>query len=193
MGGDYTAVRGFVAINPAEAVRKGAVEIQEALRRADGDVRWVGEATLHLTLKFLGEIGEAQAEELCALLDEEASRWPPIEVTWAGVGIFPAGGVPKVVWIGCAGEAVKLAGAVERAAERIGVPREARPFAAHLTIGRVKSERNAKRLIAAVEGRREARAGRETVTSFELMESTLTPQGSVYSVRRTFPLGSPAP
>lgn len=184
-------MRAFVAIKVADGVRKRILDVQEALRRAGADVKWVEEGNLHLTLKFLGEIGEEQAGELKRLLSAEAPRWPKMELTYAGAGTFPEGGVPRVVWAGCTGDVARLAGlagAAERAAGRIGVPRERRPFVAHLTIGRVRSARNAKGLRAAVENQREVPLGKDTVTEFVLFESTLTPEGPIYQVRATFPL-----
>jgi 2'-5' RNA ligase len=184
-------MRGFVAVGVAEPVRLRIAEVQATLRRVDADVRWVAPENLHVSLKFLGEIGEDQVARLKELLELEAARWPRLDLSYAGLGTFPEGGAPRVVWAGCAGDVAKLAGlaqAAERLAEQVGVPREGRPFVAHLTIGRVKSPRNAKRLRAAVERERGAAFGRETVAEFALFESTLTPGGPVYEARATFPL-----
>jgi len=188
-------MRAFVAVPVGDAVRGILGRVQEALRRADADVRWVEPANLHLSMKFLGEVSEEQAGRLRGLLETEAGRWPRLALEVAGVGTFPEGGLPRVVWAGCRGDLGKLAGlaqAVERAAEQVGVPREGRPFVAHLTIGRVKSGRNAKRLLAAIENQREVPVGREEVARLVLYRSTLTPDGPVYEELAEFPLGSPS-
>jgi 2'-5' RNA ligase len=99
-----------------------------------------------------------------------------------------------VVWAGATGDVDRLTGlatAVERHAESVGVPRERHPFVAHLTIGRVKSDRNVKRLIAAIEPQRQVPLGRDEIASFELLQSTLTPQGPVYEVLQSFALSGP--
>jgi len=185
-------MRCFVAVRVPDAVRRRVAELQQALRRAEADVRWVEEGNLHLTLKFLGEIGEGEAARLGELLSLEAARWPRLKVEYAGAGSFPERGAPRVVWAGLSGDLEKLAGlaaAVERAAEQVGVPREGRPFVAHLTIGRVKSPRNARRLAAAVEQQDGAALGKDEVAEFVLFRSTLTPQGPVYEPLAVFPLG----
>ncbi len=185
-------MRCFVAVKAGEAVRRKLAEVQAALRRADADVRWVDEENLHLTLKFLGEIEEEEAGRLAGLLKEESARWPRMELEYAGVGNFPEHGAPRIVWAGCTGDVARLAGlagAVERAAEKIGVPREGRPFVAHLTLGRVKSARNAKRLLAAIEAQRRVPVGKDAVAEFVLFRSTLTPEGPVYEPVEAFPLG----
>ena len=109
--------------------------------------------SLHLTLAFLGEVDEEQAERYKALMESEAARWPALDLEYSGTGMFPPHGLPRVVWIGCRGDVAKLAdlaGACRRAAEQVGVPPDRHPFVAHVTIGRVKSGRNAKRLVSAV-------------------------------------------
>jgi 2'-5' RNA ligase len=185
-------MRCFVALKVPDAVRAVAARVQEALRRADADVKWVAPESLHLTLKFLGELGDEAVARLGGLLAAEAPRWPKLRLTWAGTGRFPERGDPKIVWAGCGGDVARLAGlagAVERAAEQVGVPREGRPFVAHLTLGRVKSPRNAKRLAAALEGQREVALGTDEAAGFALFESALTPRGPVYEERAWFPLG----
>jgi 2'-5' RNA ligase len=186
-------MRSFVAVEVPAPVRRRVAELQEALRRADADVKWVEEGNLHLTLKFLGEIGEEPAARLKELLAVEAARWPRLKVDYAGTGSFPSHGVPSVVWAGLSGDLEKLAGlaaAVERAAGEVGVPREGRPFVAHLTIGRVKSPRNAKRLASAVAQQDRAVLGKDEIAEIVLFESTLTPQGPIYTPRGRFPLGA---
>ena len=184
-------MRAFVAVPVGGAVRGILVRIQEALRRADADVKWVEPHNLHLSVKFLGEIGEDPAARLGELLREEAARWPRLALEYAGVGTFPDHGPPRVVWAGCRGDLEKLAGlarAVERAAEQVGVPRENRPFVAHLTLGRVKSARNERRLRAAIENQRNVPVGKEEVAGLVLYRSTTRPEGPVYDALAEFPL-----
>lgn len=177
-------MRCFVAIALPPPVRKLLTRAQEILRRADADVKWVEEENLHLSLKFLGDLDPEPLATLKGALSAEALRRPRLRLTYAGIGTFPDRGDPRVVWAGCSGDLERLAalaGAVERAAEQVGVPRERHPFVAHLTIGRVKSNRNVKRLRAAIENQREVPLGKDEVAQFELYQSTLTNQGPIYT------------
>jgi 2'-5' RNA ligase len=184
-------VRCFVAIALPAPVKTLLVRVQEALRRADADLKWVEEENLHLSLKFLGDLDPDALSRLKGLLSVEALRWPAMTLTYAGIGTFPERGEPRVVWAGCGGDLEKLAalgGAVERAAEQVGVPRERKPFVAHLTIGRVKSGRNLKRLQSAIASQRDVPLGRDEVKEFVLYQSTLTNRGPIYESIAAFPL-----
>ena len=184
-------MRCFVALALPPAVRKLLVQVQEALRRADAHVKWVEEENLHLSLKFLGDLDGDAVARLKGILSVEALRWPRMALTYEGVGTFPDRGVPRVVWAGCTGDLetlAGLAGAIERSAEQVGVPRERHPFVAHLTLGRVKSDRNAKRLLSAIENQRRVPLGTDDAREFVLYQSTLTDKGPLYEALATFPL-----
>lgn len=184
-------MRAFVAVQIAPSVRNKLLELQGELRAADADVKWVEEGNVHLTLKFLGWVADETVEKLKGLLAAETPRWPALALHYAGLGTFPERGTPRVVWAGCAGDVEtlgKLAGAIEAAAEAVGVPREDRPFSPHLTIGRVKSPRNARRLVEIVEKHRQTPLGQDEVREVVLFESKLRPSGPIYEVRATFPL-----
>ncbi|MBI3854322.1 MAG: RNA 2',3'-cyclic phosphodiesterase [Planctomycetes bacterium] len=184
-------MRCFVALALPTSVRKLLVQVQEALRRADADVKWVEEENLHLSLKFLGDVDDEALAKLKGLLSVEALRWPRMALTYEGIGTFPERGTPRVIWAGCSGDLEKvaaLAGAIERSAEQVGVPRETHPFVAHLTIGRVKSDRSVKRLMAAIENQRRVPIGKDEVREFVLYRSTLTNKGPVYEALAAFPL-----
>ena len=184
-------MRCFVAIALPAAVRELMGRVQDALRRADADVKWVEFENLHLSLKFLGDVDEEPLSTLKGSLSVEALRWPAMKLTYGGVGTFPDHGTPRVVWAGCSGDLetlAALAGAVERAAELVGVPRERHPFVAHLTLGRVKSERNLKQLRAAIANQASVPLGSSDVKEFVLYKSTLSNKGPTYEALAGFPL-----
>jgi len=185
-------MRLFVAVHLSEEVRAALAAVQERLRSVRGEVSWVRPGNLHLTLKFLGEVEAERLPSLQDALAEAARATAPFRAAVTGVGSF-GGRIPRVIWAGVGEGGVALtalAGRVEAALAGIGFPRESRPFAPHLTLGRVRSPRNAAELVQAV--RREATGafGAVAVEAFHLMESQLHPQGSIYTVRQTFSLGA---
>jgi 2'-5' RNA ligase len=93
--------------------------------------------TYHLTLRFLGEAGRPQAEELHAMLAEV--EMPQFEIALAGVNYFGTAGRPRVLWAGVdpSLELSQLARRVDRAARRADFQREDRAFTPHVTLARL--------------------------------------------------------
>ena len=186
-------MRTFVAFPLDPRLHPIVSRVQDSLRRADAPVRWVAPTNLHLTLKFLGEVTEEAAALFAEQFRSNVSSYGFLRLEWEGVGRFPSGGTPRVVWIGCRGDLSKLEGvarAADRGAEQIGVPPERRRFSPHLTIGRVKSPRNKSALLQVLENQAQVPIGLQVVKEIFLYQSTLTPDGPIYDVVESFPLRS---
>ena len=185
-------MRCFIAIDVPPDVREAAARAQEALRAAGADVKWTSSDSLHVTLKFLGELDEEALDVVRGRLASEVPARPRFRLRFRGMGAFPERGQPRVIWAGCEGD-VEALGEVARAAEEAGtsagVEPESRPFSPHLTLGRVKSPRNVKALQAALPGWRDAEFGGADVEAVVLYKSTLRPQGALYEVLSRFELG----
>jgi 2'-5' RNA ligase len=96
-----------------------------------------------------------------------------------------------VIWAGVregAAPLETLARAVENGLARIGFAKEKRGFAAHLTLGRVRSSRNAESLLDALRNEPSELFGTTVVNRVALMQSELNPSGSVYTELQAFPL-----
>lgn len=184
-------MRLFVAVHLPSEVRDALASVQDRLRRAQADVSWVKAANLHITLKFLGETEPTRLERIGSALAEAAGGAAPFSLTVAGVGTF-GGRIPRVVWVGVRDGAAPLealAGAVENGLAPLGFAKERRGFAAHFTLGRVRSARNAADLLAAIRDEPAAPLGTVRVEECVLMQSQLDPRGSIYTALERFPLG----
>jgi 2'-5' RNA ligase len=154
--------------------------------RGIGDVRWVRAEQYHLTLKFLGDASPEQLEQLAAGLRELSKISSSFVIQLEGVGAFPRMERPRTIWLRVsAGEAplAALAGEVEAAGVAAGFPREARPFSAHLTLGRVRSTRDLRALAERLRGAAGGPVPPFAVEELLLMESQLRPDGPRYTVR----------
>lgn len=176
-------MRLFVAVNLPDDVRRGIWTAAAPLRRADLPVRWVEPHGIHLTLKFLGEVGESRRTEIVSGLKAAAKGARPFQLPVSGFGVFPSVERPRVIWVGCEGvpPLELLQHHLEREMERLDFPVEGRPFQPHLTLGRAKKESRPaqfQRLEAMLE---ELSYDSETlVRSVELMESRLGSEGAKY-------------
>lgn len=189
-----TPVRSFVAILLSEEVR-GAVAGEIArLRPLAPRVSWVSSGNVHLTVKFLGEIPPEALEAVKQALGEAVVGVAPFRLRFRGLGAFPEGSRPRVLWVGVAegGEAAEaLHSRVEAALARRGFPREARRFSPHLTIGRVREPRGLGRLEEAISRDAGVDFGRLDVEELWLMRSDLAPTGARYTELARFRLAAP--
>lgn len=179
-------MRLFVAVVPPEPIRRQLASLRDDIPRA----RWVPAERLHLTLRFLGEVAEADLPGLEAAL--AAVRHDVFEVAFSGVGRF--GRPPRALWAGVAPpEPLEaLAAAVERAVQSVGLAPADRPFAAHLTLARPKSA-PPHRVRAWLEKNRDLSSEPFRVARFELVESQLGREGPTYRTLRAFPLDTDGP
>jgi 2'-5' RNA ligase len=186
-------MRCFVALDLPGDVRAALERAQERLRAAapKADLRWVAAASLHLTLKFLGQVADERAAAVEAALEGVGRAMPPIALACTGLGVFPGPRRPRVVWAGISSglrEIGVLASALERALDPVGFRPEGRPFRGHTTLGRVRSQRGLAPLAAALEAASGEEFGRWTATEIVLYRSHLRSTGSVYEPLARLPL-----
>jgi 2'-5' RNA ligase len=188
-------MRCFVALDLPDDVRAALERAQERLRAAapKADVRWVAAPSLHLTLKFLGQVADERAAAVRAALETVAWATPPIALSCAGLGVFPGPRRPRVVWAGISSglrEIGVLASSLERALEPVGFPPEDRPFRGHATLGRVRSPRGLAPLARALEAASGEEFGRWIASEIVLYRSHLRSTGSVYEPLARLPLAA---
>ena len=177
-------IRAFVAIDLPENIRASLAEAQTRLKQSRAKVAWTKVENLHLTLQFLGRIPESQAGEIGAALVPIADRHAPMDVTVAGVGMFPDALKPRVLWLGCddvGGKLKALANDVRQTMTVLGFKPDEHDFTAHLTLGRVKMPRPDAALTQAVDSIKKDAFGTLRVAAIHFYKSQLHPDGSVYT------------
>ena len=184
-------MRAFLAIEIPESVREALWALAAGLRQAPVRTSWTRMENLHVTLRFLGEIGAADADRLTERLAPPCARTAQFTLAVEGVGAFPNPERPAVLWAGVrdpSGRLAALNALAEEAAEHIGLSPERRPFRGHVTLGRVRDERRAGELTAKLHALGNAPCGSFTVEAVALIESQLRPRGPIYTLVRRFPL-----
>lgn len=188
-------MRLFVAVELEEHVRRAAAAASAQVRKAaaDLDARWIAEENLHITLVFLGEVGDDRVAAVRAALDVPF-RTPPFSIDVGGAGAFPPSGPPRVLWLGVREGRSALAalhGEVSSRLAPLGFEPEHRKYSAHLTIARVRDVRRggaAPRSLREALAACPADAGRSRVTAVTLYQSRLSPKGATYSPILRVPL-----
>lgn len=181
-------LRLFVALPPPRAARDVLARHVARCVALAPEQRWSPVANLHLTLRFLGWVGEDTRERVEAEL--QRVRHPAFRVRLGGTGRFGSPGRPRVVWVGVE-EGLdglrSLAAAVGEACGRAGQAGDDRPFQPHLTLCRV---RRGAALPALPEP---PPIPTWEASSFTLFESRPGRGGSVYLPLHSYPFGGAAP
>jgi 2'-5' RNA ligase len=194
-------VRLFVAFELPAAVRAAIGRRLDELRGGLPRARWVRPESMHLTLKFLGEVDEAEVPGLGAELGPLCAAAAPMTARVDGAGCFPPARPARIAWLGLevegpggagpgAGGLAALQAAIDRAAARLpGVERDRRPFSPHVTVARCDPpwpRPAAERFAAALGG---PLGEPFALDRAALVASRLGPGGARYSAVGTYPLG----
>jgi len=177
-------IRLFVAIElPADLKQR----IEPICSGVEG-ARWVGEDNMHLTLRFIGEVGEENLDDIVGALAQVNGTRFPLEVT--GAGHFESRRRVRTLWLGVAKQPALFAlqERIESALVHAGLPPEGRKFSAHLTLARLKGTRPA-RVRDWLAANSLFRTAPFTVEDFVLFSSLLGQGGAIYQPVQTFPLG----
>lgn len=180
-------MRQFLALELSERVRREVAEMRQRLRSRLPGWRWVAVDSLHLTLRFLGEVSDdldraARSRWSCAAASVERFRF-----RLGGLESFPRSGRPRVLSLAVvepAGRLAALQAALEDAARAALFPPEPRPFHAHLTLARARSAEARSRSDPSLAPGEWEEAAERVV----LFRSCREPSGARYTALAAFPL-----
>ena len=185
--------RVFLAVDVDAALRRRVDAFADTCRATGAEVSWVAPQNLHLTVKFLGDTPDARIPEVCRAAEATAQTAVPWELELAGVGAFPHLGRPATLWIGGgAGSATlaKLAGGLDDALHPLGFARENRPFAVHLTFGRIRrASAGLPALKQLLKENADTVFGRARIERLTVYASDLQRGGPVYTPLGEYPFG----
>jgi 2'-5' RNA ligase len=177
-------LRAFIAVELPPPVLLAAGKVQKILIAEGLRLKWVRPENLHLTLRFLGDIEQTRVPEIVAAIRSASKEVSPFTLNAGGIGVFPNIRMPRVIWMAIGGEIDPLLGIFQRLEEMlapIGFPPESRPFAGHLTLGRVADRISADLLRNAISAAGRIESGNFTVDRICFMKSDLRPAGAVYT------------
>jgi RNA 2',3'-cyclic 3'-phosphodiesterase len=184
-------VRLFVAADISDSTRQAMRRARAAIERAIAAARtppriaWVRDDVAHVTLRFIGEVSDDDAQRIAAALTPPLDV-APFEVEWSQVGVFPPGrgGLrqPRTIWLGASRGAdalVALAAAVDDRLRPL-VPSDDRRHTPHLTVARVKMPGKGLAWADVLDAAR-PEPTTSTVTHVTLYRSQLSSRGPTYT------------
>lgn len=167
----------FVALRPPPEIRESLRAVMTGVSGA----RWQSDAQLHLTLRYIGDVDAAVAQDITTAL--AALRTPPITVQLAGVGAFERRGRVDTLWVGLTpqNDLRRLQRAIDDALAGVTAAPEPRTFVPHITVARLALGANVAPEIA--QWQRSHAAVASTAFDFthvSLYESDLASRGAAY-------------
>ncbi len=178
-------IRAFIGIKISAEIQEKLEGIQKKLKQADAHVSWINPDNIHLTLQFLGNVDEAQIVDIETQLRESVTVVKPFQLQVGYAGAFPNLRYPNVIWIGVSDDeedSLKtLQEEIDSRLSRLGFQQEEGLFKPHLTIGRVRSQKNKSNLLRAIEAIVNIWVGEIVVDAIYVIKSELKSTGAEYT------------
>ena len=177
-----SSFRGFIAID-IEDVPKLVLELQRQIVETGADVKLVKPRSIHITLKFLGNVEEKLIKPIENIIRDAVVDVDPFTVKLRGAGVFPNQNYIRVIWIGIEdGDIIKIiAGRIDERLSELGFQREKREFSPHVTIARVKTAKKREDLMNVIRRYTDTSFKVFNVEAVALKKSVLTKEGAVYT------------
>jgi 2'-5' RNA ligase len=178
-------IRTFIALQLTPNIRQRLVAWQDKLAAAIPEVKWVEPENLHVTLLFLGEVPDREVAEVCQRVEEAVAEVAPFSVMVEGLGCFPEPRRPRVLWAGITTGSEQLQqvhALIEKPLHYLGFRREERRYVPHITLGRLKADREVPRLPELLREYRSCRGGEMLASEICIMASQLERSGPIYTV-----------
>jgi 2'-5' RNA ligase len=182
------SIRSFMAFDlNSEAILKRLVDAQNLLIKTGADLKPVEPQNIHITVRFLGNIGPNTVEKIFE--EMKKVQFVPFDVRLQGVGAFPSAKYARVVWAGMTQGAEQLRNVFNQLESRLnslGFSPDPKGFSPHLTIARVRSARNKSELARFLDENVSFEFGAIKASCLRLKRSDLTPSGPIYSTLKEF-------
>ncbi len=176
-------MRLFTAVEVPEDVSERIAGICHGLP----GVRWTPPDQFHMTLRFIGEVSEAQREEISETLS--GVHCDSFTLHLRGLGQFLHRRMPGVIWLDVEMQPAleHLHRKIESALRGLGFPGDKRAFQPHVTIARLKTAPSS-RVQQYLDTYGDFDAGSFEVNEFLLLSSVLRPNGATHTVEDVYDL-----
>lgn len=189
--------RTFVALLLPPAWIEYLGELTERLREGTSGLSWVKAANVHVTVRFLGDLGDSGVKRASDAVLRTAEPLEAPVARLGGLGAFPSLTRARVLWVGLSDgeeEVRALGNAVSDGLRLAGFGPPEKPFRPHMTLARVREGARGLQAIRAASLPPPPPA--TPLDRIAVMKSELHPAGSRYTALaevRLRPPGGTAP
>ena len=184
-------LRTFLAIPVPRDVSSKKNMLYSTLENVDGDINWVKNAQLHLTMKFLGHTPESAIIDVIDHVEKITPNMNPFDLKIEETGCFPVPTRPRILWLGLKGNLDLLKSmveSIENVLEPLGFPKESRDILPHITLARIKyPQKHTPNVDPFLKSSYDPIDF--PVDRMQFFSSELLPSGAVHTILKTFPLG----
>lgn len=192
MSDDHHHIRAFIAISLPESIKFFLQNLQEELKKAGVKASWPNPGSLHLTLKFLGNVNISKVDTIKDCMKKAVTGISTHTLSSSGIGVFPSVKNVRVIWSGTRGQTDILEKIVSRLEillfEDMGIKKENKRFSPHLTLARVKSPVSPKIMIRLLQEFKAFCSEDFLVSDIQLFKSELTSFGAIHKFIFSAPL-----
>jgi len=184
-------LRTFLAVPVPRDVSSKKNMLYSTLENVDGDINWVKNAQLHLTMKFLGHTPESAIIDVIDHVEKITPNMNPFDLKIEETGCFPVPTRPRILWLGLKGNLDLLKSmveSIENVLEPLGFPKESRDILPHITLARIKyPQKHTPNVNPFLKSSYDPIDF--PVDRMQFFSSELLPSGAVHTILKTFPLG----
>ena len=181
-------IRSFIAIELPDELKLELIQLEARLKLDKQPwVKWVNPYSIHLTLKFLGNIAVDRTGEITRAIEAAVQGISPFHLEVKELGVFPNLRRVQVAWVGISGDVDKLSQLqkrIETTLTPLGFAPESRAFTPHLTLARLRDQASLderQRFGQLIANAKFEAAYTIEVDAISLMRSQLTREGAIYS------------
>ena len=187
MGYSCERMRAFVAVMTSADLHRACNMLAE-----EGHglfMRWVRPESVHLTLRFWGDLQADAIPAVCEGLQRAAEVSAPFHAAVRGLGCFPNAERPRVLWMGLEDprrQLLQLRRQIDMSLAAVGMPAEEKRFHPHLTVARTRRAPGRGKLDAFLDAHKNQAFGDVAVSQLHLMRSDLSGKGAVHTCLHSF-------
>lgn len=183
-------MRLFIAINFPAGIKRNIRNNIQDLILAYPKISWTKTENIHLTLKFLGSVDEKKISVISDAIKNITETEETFFLDFTGFGFFDRNDL--IVWVGIknSSELQNVVARIETSMEIIGFAGEKRNYSPHVTLGRARNLSEEERLKFKLSLKKHSQTVKSSykVSEIILMQSTLSPHGSIYNPVEKFTL-----
>lgn len=176
----------FIALDIPDNILDNLIEQRDGIYDSADELKWEGKDKLHITLQFLGDVGENITDLLIKQFDE--IKFETISTKFDKFSFFKKDGNLKIMFAGIEenNSIMEFQKIIKNECQLLGFESVNKKYHPHLTMLRVKGNEDLSTL--AKFNNHKIDVDEFSITSFSIVKSELKPNGSEYSIVKSFKL-----